>query len=79
MSPEASMSEVLRSIQFQLTMQTKKMNSLADKEDVKDLSSKVEGLAASVAGHTSDLATMKKTQDDDQQHLQIDLISLNRK
>ena len=54
--PEASIHDIVRFIQSQMARQTIQMGRLAENEDVKAISDKVEVLATSVSGHTAELA-----------------------
>ena len=57
--PPVSLSDTLAAIQAQLTLQTSQMNKLADKEDVRGLSKKVDSLALEVGGHSAEIEQIK--------------------
>ena len=78
-APPPSLQETLASIQAQLSLQTSKMDKLAQKEDVQDIANKVEGLAMSVKQNADDIVSVKTTQDQDRETFNERIAALEKK
>ena len=61
-----SIQDTLAAIQAQLTLQTDRMQNLAEKDDVRSLSEKLEKVGNSVACNTKEIEKMKTDHAEDQ-------------
>ena len=74
-----SLQDTLAAIQAQLTLQTSKMETLAQKGDVKGLSKEVERLSDTVGVHSAELEALKRSQKSDKDELSGRIADLERR
>ena len=76
---EASVHDLLRSIQNQMALQTIQMGKLAEKDDLRELTDRVGVLTTDVASHSAELSSIRRVQDEDREAFNEKLEELDQK
>ena len=78
-APPNPIAEVLADIKAQLSQQSAKLEKLADKDDVRGISLRVNELSDMVAGHSDEITKIRTVQDEDRTRMEDRMEELERK